>query len=229
MDEQEKNIEKDKDNKHQLNHYLIPSRKRLYRSPYNFLLLGVSGGIAEYMNIHSFLIRLLFVITALLGGWGIIAYVICAFLIPEHPSRKMEGIFNRFNSSKLLGFIFIGIGVFYWLPLFGVFRFLNSFDFTQSLVFAIILMVSGLFILLIKKNPSTEKKLSNENKLYRAVEKRRLLGTCEGLANYLNTDVNLIRIVWMILTFITLGLAFVFYLIIGFFIPLKTKPVVHNE
>ena len=59
--------------------------KKLVRSKSNKMISGVCGGLAEYLNIDSTLVRLAFalgsVFLALIGG--IIAYVICLFVIPE--------------------------------------------------------------------------------------------------------------------------------------------------
>ena len=63
--------------------------KKLYRSTTNKTIAGVCGGIAEYLNIDPTVIR---VIWALLGltGTGLIAYLVCALIIPEAPAR-IEG------------------------------------------------------------------------------------------------------------------------------------------
>jgi len=47
---------------------------------------GVCGGMAEYANMDPVLIRVLWVIFTLLGGSGILAYVICWIIIPENPN-----------------------------------------------------------------------------------------------------------------------------------------------
>jgi phage shock protein PspC (stress-responsive transcriptional regulator) len=57
--------------------------KRLYRSKKNKMLAGVCGGIAEYFNIDPTLIRLLWVLFALMAGGGLIAYIIAAIIIPS--------------------------------------------------------------------------------------------------------------------------------------------------
>ncbi len=59
--------------------------KKLYRSNTDKMLSGVSGGLAEYFNIDSTLIRVLFVLTIFLGGGGIIAYIILWIITPERP------------------------------------------------------------------------------------------------------------------------------------------------
>lgn len=57
--------------------------KKLYRSSDERMLAGVCGGIGEYLGIDPTLVRLFFVATALLGGPGIIFYIILALIIPN--------------------------------------------------------------------------------------------------------------------------------------------------
>ncbi len=60
--------------------------KKLYRSSNQRIIAGVCGGIAEYFNIDPTLVRLIFVIVSLLGGSGILAYLIAALIIPEQKA-----------------------------------------------------------------------------------------------------------------------------------------------
>lgn len=59
--------------------------RRLYKSNTNKTICGVCGGIAEYFNIDPTIVRLGLVIFSLAGGCGILAYIICALVIPEAP------------------------------------------------------------------------------------------------------------------------------------------------
>jgi phage shock protein C len=59
--------------------------KRLYRSRQERMISGVCGGIAEYFEMDPTLIRLIFVLLAMAGGPGLIAYIILAIIIPEKP------------------------------------------------------------------------------------------------------------------------------------------------
>jgi phage shock protein C len=59
--------------------------KRLYRSRTERIIAGVCGGIGEYFEVDPTLIRLLWVIFVLLGGSGIIGYIIAWIIIPEEP------------------------------------------------------------------------------------------------------------------------------------------------
>ena len=60
--------------------------KRLYRSRDERMLGGVCGGLAEYLHTDPTLIRVLFVLFALAGGPGIIAYLIMWIIVPLEPS-----------------------------------------------------------------------------------------------------------------------------------------------
>jgi phage shock protein PspC (stress-responsive transcriptional regulator) len=60
-------------------------RRRLYRSGADRIIWGVCGGIAEYFNIDPIIVRLALVLFTLVGGCGIIAYIICAIVIPREP------------------------------------------------------------------------------------------------------------------------------------------------
>ena len=58
--------------------------KKLYRSKTNKMLAGVCGGLAEYINLDATVVRLLWALLACSGA-GLVAYIICAVVIPEKP------------------------------------------------------------------------------------------------------------------------------------------------
>lgn len=62
-------------------------KKRLYKSDFDKKLCGVCGGIAEYFGFDSTIVRLGLVIFTLLGGSGIIAYIVAALVMP----KQIEG------------------------------------------------------------------------------------------------------------------------------------------
>lgn len=55
--------------------------KKLYRSEYDKMFLGVCGGLGEYFGVDATLIRLIWALLAC-SGTGIIAYFIAAVIIP---------------------------------------------------------------------------------------------------------------------------------------------------
>lgn len=58
-------------------------KKRLYKSIIDKKLCGVCGGIAEYFEIDSTIIRLAWVLFTALGGSGIIAYIVATLVMPK--------------------------------------------------------------------------------------------------------------------------------------------------
>ncbi len=61
--------------------------KKLYRSDENKMFAGVCGGIAEYFGVDPTLIRLAWVVFSLLGGSGVLAYILAAIIIPRDDSN----------------------------------------------------------------------------------------------------------------------------------------------
>lgn len=59
--------------------------KKLYKSTIDRKLCGVCAGIANYLNIDPTVVRLLWALITFLGGAGVIAYIVCALVIPDEP------------------------------------------------------------------------------------------------------------------------------------------------
>jgi phage shock protein C len=60
--------------------------KRVYRSRTDKKIAGVCGGLGAYFCIDPVIFRLLWVAIALMGGVGLLAYVICWIVIPNEPA-----------------------------------------------------------------------------------------------------------------------------------------------
>ena len=58
-------------------------QKKVERSRDNRMICGVCGGIGKYFNVDPTLIRLVWVLIVILGGSGLIFYIIAAIIIPE--------------------------------------------------------------------------------------------------------------------------------------------------
>lgn len=57
--------------------------KKLYKSERDKKIAGVCGGIAEYFNIDSTLVRLGWIILCCFAGAGVLAYIIAAIVMPK--------------------------------------------------------------------------------------------------------------------------------------------------
>ena len=64
---------------------VMAQTRKLYRSRTDRKLAGVCGGLAQYFNADPTLIRVLFVVLALLGGPGLVIYLVLWILVPEEP------------------------------------------------------------------------------------------------------------------------------------------------
>ena len=65
-------------------------QKKLYKSNTDKKLCGVCGGIAEYFNIDSTIVRLILVLAVLFAGCGILAYIVAALVMPYKPDNRPE-------------------------------------------------------------------------------------------------------------------------------------------
>jgi phage shock protein PspC (stress-responsive transcriptional regulator) len=59
--------------------------KRLYRSGKERILGGVCGGVAEYFNVDPTIVRLVWVLLALMGLIGVVLYIIAWIIVPRNP------------------------------------------------------------------------------------------------------------------------------------------------
>ncbi len=55
---------------------------RLYRSQKNSVIAGVCGGLADYFNVEPVLIRGLFIVAILVGGGGLLVYIVLWIITP---------------------------------------------------------------------------------------------------------------------------------------------------
>ena len=65
-------------------------KKKLYKSNTDKKLDGVCGGIAQYFGCDPTLVRVIFAIAAISGGFGIWAYLICALIMPREPGGYID-------------------------------------------------------------------------------------------------------------------------------------------
>lgn len=77
----------------------VTARHRLVRPRADRKIAGVCAGFAEYFDIDVIVIRLVWLIVALLGGTGLLAYVIAWIVIPEEPLMLSVPAGQRVPSS----------------------------------------------------------------------------------------------------------------------------------
>ena len=64
--------------------------KKLYRIKNGKVLAGVCGGIAEYLNMDPTIVRVLWAVITAFAGVGLLAYIVCAFVMPEKPDDIVD-------------------------------------------------------------------------------------------------------------------------------------------
>ena len=64
--------------------------KKLHRSKDDRWLAGVCGGIAEYFNVDSTLIRVLFILFGFAVGGGLLIYIILWIIMPEAADDVLD-------------------------------------------------------------------------------------------------------------------------------------------
>lgn len=57
--------------------------KKLMKSRNDRKLCGVCGGLAEYLNVDSTMVRLIWALLVLAAGTGVLAYLVAALIMPE--------------------------------------------------------------------------------------------------------------------------------------------------
>ena len=68
------------------------NNKRLYRDPSDKMLGGVCSGLADFFGIDPTVIRLAFVLLTLLGGHGVLIYLVLWLIVPLAPQAAAETV-----------------------------------------------------------------------------------------------------------------------------------------
>ena len=64
--------------------------KKLYKINEGKMLDGVCGGVAEYLKVDPTVVRVIWAILSVWGGAGILAYIVCALIMPRKPSGYID-------------------------------------------------------------------------------------------------------------------------------------------
>lgn len=95
--------------------------KRLLRSR-DRMLAGVAGGIGDYFNIDANIVRILFALSIMFGGLGIVAYLTLALFVPEEGEAPGEIKPAAIQRSRGLGTV-AGIAIVLFILSWGLIDF----------------------------------------------------------------------------------------------------------
>src|SRR5918992_5426118 len=114
--------------------------RRLTRRPDNKILAGVASGIAAYLGIEPWIVRIGFVILVPFGGFGLLAYLIAWLLLPvEGSQQSLAGDVLRRPPSGLRGYLGVA------LILLAVAILASAFS-EPGVIWAIVLIAFGIFL-----------------------------------------------------------------------------------
>jgi len=133
--------------------------KKIYRSKTQKIIGGVCGGFGEYFDIDPVIIRVIWFIL-LLGGVGLLAYIIAWIIIPIEPEgfnygkneetkvEENKGSTDD-NARMLLGIILVIVGLLFFMREFWYFDdvFEQIFRFSWRYFLPALLITLGIYII----------------------------------------------------------------------------------
>ncbi|MDP2209575.1 MAG: PspC domain-containing protein [Bacteroidota bacterium] len=216
--------------------------KRLHRSMQNRWIAGVCGGVGEYLDVDPLIIRLLLLILVFLGGSGIIIYIVAWIMMPLKPNQTGVVTVKK-SSAQVWGIILIFIGALLLLsnmellPYFHWFEFWDIFSW-KAIVSVIIIIIGVMLVLNFFRTPekpltqpSTEPVIESQQEtprpaskiLRRSIENKKIAGVCGGLAEYLDIDPTIVRLIFVLLTLSSFGLGILLYVVLAIAMPQEKK------
>ena len=198
--------------------------QRITRSQSDRLLTGVCGGVADYFSIDPTMVRLIWIFFTLFGGSGLLAYIIATLLIPDSNSQERYFKLDSLKSNPLWGVLFIFSGLILFLQYDHIFylfwaSFLGNFI---NISIAFVLLGIGIYLLY---NRQSQIKSNNKNvlgnPLHLSIDDKKLAGVCGGLGESLVIDPNIVRVLWVFGTFMSIGVGVLLYIILALILPEK--------
>ena len=222
-------------------------QRRLYRNQTNKVIAGICGGLGEYLNIDVTVVRLVWILLTLLGGSGVIAYILAYFIIPAKPNESGETTpsqIHDFTAVRIFGILFVGVGVVILLDNPEILSFHRWWHMSWEFVFPGLLILAGIYFLSKRNDISTSQHAqeppitteqpsqdqtpptassSNEQpkmKMFRrSITDKKLFGICGGAGEYFEIDPTIIRIAYAIFAILSGGAGILIYLLMYLIIP----------
>ncbi len=215
--------------------------RRLYRSRSNRVLGGVCGGMAEYLNVDPILVRVVWLLLTIMGGMGVLLYLVALFVMPVDPSGPKEGVTAMPTTAALVvGIGLIIIGALILLDNLDVLSFHRFCHLGEDVLFPAVLVIAGLYLITRKRRPEAAPPASaapsspesapspttsappspeSRRRLTRSLTERKLLGVCGGIAEYAGMDPSIVRLIYIAFTMLSGGAGALLYLILALVLP----------
>lgn len=216
--------------------------KKLFKSRQNRIIDGVCGGIGEYFDVDPIIVRVLWVLLTLLGGSGLILYIIAMIIMPSNPEHVGKPQSETMVAAgpdrrRYWGIVLILVGVFVLIERTEMFAGISLWGFSKTFLFPISLIVIGLMFIYVHTRkdsapaPATGTAADASSplptrELRRSIHDKKVCGVCGGLAQYFHYDSTLVRILFVFLILASFGWGIPLYVILCLFIPAeKTETV----
>jgi phage shock protein C len=216
-------------------------RKRLYRSRTNRVIAGICGGIGEYLNADPTFVRLAWVVLTLLGGSGIILYVVAYFIIPLRPVASGETdqpAHQDFTPGRVFGILFVVIGAVILLDNLELISFHRWWHLSWEFALPAFLILVGVYFLMRRgttqaqtpEQPlgqgssnqapdSAQKAAAGPKTLHRSRSDKKVLGICGGIGEYLDIDATIVRVAYIFFIIFSGGIGIFLYFLLYLIIP----------
>jgi phage shock protein PspC (stress-responsive transcriptional regulator) len=80
----------DNENKSAKEKFSTPGYHRMYRDTDHRIIGGVCAGMGTYWSIEPWIVRLIFVILAMMGGLGVLVYLVLYIVLPEAKTTAQK-------------------------------------------------------------------------------------------------------------------------------------------
>lgn len=228
--------------------------KKLYKSRTDRMIDGVCGGFAKYFNVDSTLVRIAWVLLTLLGGSGILFYLVAMIVMKKEPysyppppdaQHPGAGTGRAETASKknnlFWGLLLIIVGSVLFLDNVG-WSFWHSWRWFHSDFFLpLVLILVGVGFLWGGRNSLTKEAAPTQDastplesqpassdevprRLYRSFNDSKLFGVCGGLGSYFGIDSTIVRLLFVLGAFASAGVVLLGYLILAIVVP-KERPL----
>ncbi len=209
---------------------------------------GVCGGVAKYFNVDPTLVRIAWVLLALLGGSGILLYIVAMIVIPKEPyviygsegpqPAKPTGPEPSQKNSLFWGVLLIVIGLLLFFDNMGFPAWHRWWSLDWDVALSVVMILLGVAFLWGGRNSLVRSAVPDQEpasghseggqpspsyrKLYRSFTDSKLFGVCGGLAEYFGVDSSIIRVLFIVVAFASSGILVLGYITLAIVVPKKS-------
>jgi phage shock protein C len=212
--------------------------RRLHKSRADRMLDGVCGGVAEYFNLDSTLVRLAWVLLILVGGMGILLYLVAVIIMPvDRGEASVPAVAVRERNSKFWGILLVVVGTVWFLGNLGLPLWHHWWGLAWDVMLPVLLILAGVAFLFGGRNslstapapsggsPGSESPAAETSppalrtRLYTSRTEKKIFGVCGGIAAYFNADPTIIRLLFIVAAFASFGFMLLLYVIMAIVTP----------